>query len=140
MAPGRIAKGAPWEFFDKAKNAAVTGQGRHGAGAGRRCRRDAFRHAGSRHGRGDEIFATSPRSSKVSGVEAPAVIKTIRRGEADMGGGIQAEVDVSIEPADGAADDATIKQSILPSWLDTLDAGSRVSIKYDPDSPTSALM
>ncbi len=77
---------------------------------------------------------------KASGVEAPAVIKTIRRGEADMGGGIQAEVDVSIEPADGAAYDATIKQSILPSWLDTLDAGSRVSIKYDPDSPTSALM
>ena len=71
---------------------------------------------------------------KTSGVEAPAEIKAIRRGEAEMGGGIKAEVDVSITPAEGAPYDATIKQSILPSWLDTLDAGSKVSIKYDPEA------
>jgi len=77
---------------------------------------------------------------KASGVDAPAVINAIRRGDTDMGGGIKAEVDVSIKPADGAAYDATIKQSIMPAWLDTLAAGSTVSVKYDPDSPTSALM
>jgi hypothetical protein len=75
-----------------------------------------------------------------SGVEAPAVINAIRRGETEMGGGIKAEVDVTIKPADKAAYDAMIKQSILPAWLDTLSAGSTVSVKYDPDSPTSALM
>lgn len=75
-----------------------------------------------------------------SGVEAPAVITAVRRGEADLGGGIKAEVDVTIKPTDKAAYDTTIKQSIMPAWLDTLSAGSTVSIKYDPDSPTSALM
>jgi hypothetical protein len=75
-----------------------------------------------------------------SGVEAPAVISAIRRGESDLSGSIRAEVDVTIKPADKAAYDATIKQSIMPAWLDTLSAGSTVSVKYDPDSPTSALM
>jgi len=75
-----------------------------------------------------------------SGVEAPAVINAVRRGATDLGGSVKAEVDVTIKPADTAAYDATIKQSILPTWLDTLSAGSTVSVKYDPDSPTSALL
>lgn len=75
-----------------------------------------------------------------SGVEAPAVINAIRRGDADLSGSIRTEVDVTIKPADRDAYDTTIKQSIIVAWLDELSPGSTVSVKYDPDSPTSALM
>ncbi len=78
---------------------------------------------------------------KSSGVDAPAVISAIRRGEADpISGSVKAEVDVTIKPPTGGPYAATIKQAILPAWLDTLNPGDAVSIKYDPDSPTSALM
>lgn len=128
-------------LFDKAKNAAqqakdamTAGQQAGGAATGM--------PAGMQAPDMQEAlkYRDLTQKLKASGVEAPAVITAIRRGEAEMGGGVKAEVDVSITPTDGAAYDATIKQSILPSWLDTLDAGSKVSIKYDPDSPTSALM
>src|SRR5580704_10970293 len=70
---------------------------------------------------------------KASGVEAPAVINAIRRGEADpMSGSIKTEVDLNIKPADGDPYPTTVKQSILPAWLDTLSAGQAVTVKYDP--------
>ncbi|HXW38121.1 MAG TPA: hypothetical protein VEJ44_00390, partial [Acidimicrobiales bacterium] len=78
---------------------------------------------------------------KAAGVEAPAVISAIRRIQDDpISGAVKCEVDVTIKPPNGEAYAATIKQSILPAWLDTLNPGDAVSIKYDPDSPTSALM
>jgi len=78
---------------------------------------------------------------KASGVEAPAVINAIRRGEAEpFSGSISTELDLTIKPAAGAAYAATVKQAMLPAWLDTLSAGEAVTVKYDPDSPTSALI
>jgi hypothetical protein len=78
---------------------------------------------------------------KASGVEAPAVITALRRGEADpISGSIKAEVDLTIKPPNGEPYPATVKQSMLPAWLDTLSDGDAVTVKFDPDSPTSALI
>jgi hypothetical protein len=78
---------------------------------------------------------------KASGVEAPAVINAIRRGTTDpISGSVSTELDISIKPADGAPYEATVKQAMLPAWLDTLSPGEAVSVKYDPDNPTSALI
>jgi hypothetical protein len=78
---------------------------------------------------------------KASGIEAPAVITAIRRGAADpLSGSVSTELDITIKPANGEPYAATVKQSMLPAWLDTLSDGDAVSVKYDPDSPTSALI
>jgi hypothetical protein len=78
---------------------------------------------------------------KVSGVDAPAVINAIRRGQADpITGSVSTELDITIKPPQGDAYPATVKQAMLPAWLDTLSQGSPVSVKYDPDSPTSAII
>ena len=78
---------------------------------------------------------------KASGIEAPAVINDIRRGETDpLSGSVKTELDITIKPANGDAYPTTVKQSMLPAWLDTLSAGHAVTVKYDPDSPTSALI
>jgi hypothetical protein len=75
------------------------------------------------------------------GVEAPGVIRAIRpTGETDMGGGQKTEVDVTIAPTDGSAYDATITQSFLAAQLEGLDAGDAITVKYDPDNPTAALI
>jgi hypothetical protein len=76
-----------------------------------------------------------------SGVEAPGVVHAIRpTGETDMGGGQKVEFDVSIKPADGDAFQTTIKQSMLPAQLEDFSEGKSITVKYDPDSPTSALI
>lgn len=78
---------------------------------------------------------------KASGVEAPAVITALRRGVTDpISGSIKTEVDVTIKPPNGEPYAATVKQAMLPAWLDTLSDGDAVSVKFDPDSPTSALI
>jgi len=148
MNPGWITEGSTMGLFDKVKNAkqqaqdAMTHTQQAGAAAQGMGGASAGMPAGVQMPDMEEAlkYRELTQKLKTSGVEAPAVINAIRRGETDMGGGIKAEVDVSIKPADGAAYDATIKQSIMPDWLDTLAAGSSVSVKYDPDSPTSALM
>ena len=76
-----------------------------------------------------------------SGVEAPGVVHAIRpTGETDMGGGQKVAFDVSIKPADGDAFQTTIKQSMLPAQLEDFSEGKSITVKYDPDSPTSALI
>ena len=78
---------------------------------------------------------------KASGVEAPAVINAIRRGEVEpFSGSIKTELDLTIKPPTGSPYAATVKQAMLPAWLDTLSAGEAVTVKFDPDSPTSALV
>jgi hypothetical protein len=75
------------------------------------------------------------------GVEAPGVIRAIRpTGDTDMGGGQKTEVDVTIAPADGSAYDTTITQSFLAAQLEGLDAGGAITVKYDPENPTAALI
>jgi hypothetical protein len=76
-----------------------------------------------------------------SGVEAPGVIHTIRpSGQTDMSGGQQVEFDVSIKPATGDPYQTTISQSMLPAQMEDLSEGKSITVKYDPDSPTSALL
>ena len=76
-----------------------------------------------------------------SGVEAPGVIHAIRpSGQVDMGGGQQTEFDVSIKPAEGEPFQTTISQSMLPAQMEDLSEGKSITVKYDPDSPTSALL
>ena len=76
-----------------------------------------------------------------SGVDAPGVIHTIRpSGQTDMSGGQQVEFDVSIKPADGEPFQTTISQSMLPAQMEDLSEGKSITVKYDPDSPTSALL
>ena len=75
------------------------------------------------------------------GVEAPGVIHTIRpSGQTDMSGGQQVEFDVSIKPATGDPYQTTISQSMLPAQMEDLSEGKSITVKYDPDSPTSALL
>ena|SRR5947209_15105305 len=75
------------------------------------------------------------------GVEAPGVIKAIRpTGETDMGGGQKTEVDVTIAPADAGPYDTTITQSFLPAQLDGLAPSGAVTVKYDPDNRSAALI
>ena len=76
-----------------------------------------------------------------SGVEAPGVIHSIRpTGQTDISGGQQTEFDVSIKPAEGEPFQTTIVQSMLPAQMEDLSEGKSITVKYDPDSPTSALL
>ena len=75
------------------------------------------------------------------GVEASGVIRAIRpTGETDMGGGQKTEVDVTIAPEGGSPYDTTITQSFLAAQLGGLEAGGVVTVKYDPDNPSAALL
>ncbi len=75
------------------------------------------------------------------GVEASGVIRAIRpTGETDMGGGQKTEVDVTIAPEGGSPYHATITQSFLAAQLDGLETGGVVTVKYDPDNPSAALL
>ena len=76
-----------------------------------------------------------------SGVEAPGVVHSVRpTGQTDIGGGQQVDFDVSIRPADGDPFQTTISQSMLPAQLEGIAEGAAITVKYDPDSPTSALI
>lgn len=86
-------------------------------------------------------YAQKAQKLHQSGVEAPGVIHSIRpSGEADMGGAQRVEFDVSIRPADGDPFQSTISQSMLPAQMEDLSEGKAITVKYDPDSPTSALI
>jgi hypothetical protein len=86
-------------------------------------------------------YAQMAQKLAQSGVEAPGVIHAIRpTGETDMGGGQKVELDVSIKPADGEPFQTTISQSMLPAQMGDLSEGKSITVKYDPDSPTSALI
>ncbi len=77
-----------------------------------------------------------------SGVEARGVIHSIHRtGEVDMGStGEWVEFDVSIKPPDGDPYQTVVRQAVLPGQMEQLSEGNAITVKYDPDSPTSALI
>ena len=87
--------------------------------------------------------ATAQKMQKLAaaGVEAPGVIHAIRpTGQTDISGGQNVDFDVSIRPADGDPYQTTITQSMLPAQMEGLAEGAAITVKYDPDSPTSALI
>ena len=90
-----------------------------------------------------EQAAYAQRAQKLhqSGVEAPGVIHSIRpSGETDISGGQKVEFDVSIKPEGGDAYQTTISQAMLPAQMEGISEGASITVKYDPDSPTSALI
>jgi hypothetical protein len=90
---------------------------------------------------GQAAYAQMAQKLHASGVEAPGVVHAIRQsGNTDVGGGEEVEFDVSIKPATGDPYQTTIKQSMLPAQMEGISEGQSITVKYDPDSPTSALI
>ena len=86
-------------------------------------------------------YAQTAQKLYASGVEASAVVHSIRpTGSVDMGGGQWVEFDVSVKQADGTLYQTTIKQSMLPAQLEEIKEGAAITVRYDPDAPTSALI
>lgn len=78
---------------------------------------------------------------KNSGVEAQAVVKDVRPGEKSaFGDSIKTQVDVMIQPSDGDAYPATVTQALLPAMLDAISVGEIITVRYDPDNRTDALI
>jgi hypothetical protein len=90
---------------------------------------------------GQAAYAQMAQKLHASGVEAPGVVHEIRQtGNTDIGGGQEVEFDVSIKPSAGDPYQTTIKQSMLPAQMEGIAEGQSITVKYDPDSPTSALI
>jgi Protein of unknown function (DUF3592) len=90
---------------------------------------------------GQAAYAQLAQKLKASGVEAPGTIVALRdTGDRDMGGGQKTEVDVTISPTGGTPYNTTVKQSFLPAQLEGLSAGHAITVKYDPDNPSAALI
>ena len=86
-------------------------------------------------------YAQLAQKLAASGVEAPGVVHSIRpSGQPDMSGGQNVDFDVSIRPATGDPYQTTITQSMLPAQMEGIAEGAAITVKYDPDSPTSALI
>jgi hypothetical protein len=76
-----------------------------------------------------------------SGIKAPAVIKSITRGDVDaLSGSISTTFEVMIKPDDGDAYPATITQAMLPAGLDTMAEGDAYTVRYDPDDRSQAMI
>jgi hypothetical protein len=76
-----------------------------------------------------------------SGVQAPAELHAIRAvGSPDMSGGTPHEFDVTVTPTGGEPYDTTIRQTMLPTQMQSLTEGKAVTVKYDPDNPKAALL
>jgi hypothetical protein len=87
-------------------------------------------------------YARTGNRLLTSGVEAPAVVNTITPGgEVGASGALEVSViDVTITPAEGDPYPATIKQVLNPAALGLLSPGAAISVRYDPQDPTSALI
>ena len=124
-------------FFDKMKDAQSQAQEAMASNPGM---------AQQAHGMGGDMtgqaaYAQMAQKLHASGIEAPGVVHTIRQtGNTDVGGGQEVEFDVSIKPATGDPYQTTIKQSMLPAQMEGISEGQAITVKYDPDSPTSALI
>jgi Protein of unknown function (DUF3592) len=92
-------------------------------------------------GGGDMAYAQLANKLGAQGVEAPGVIRAIRpTGETDMGGGQKTEVDVTIAPDGGTPYETTVTQSFLAAQLEGLTEGAPITVKFDPDNPSAALI
>lgn len=76
-----------------------------------------------------------------TGVEAPGTVNAINHtGQTDMGGGQWIEFSVTISPSGGEPYQTTIGQSMLPAQLEGIAEGAAITVKYDPDNPSKALI
>ena len=89
------------------------------------------------------VAAEAAKMQKISqaGVEAPGVIHSISpSGQTDVSGAQRVAFEVSIRPAEGEPFQTTIEQSMLPVQMEGLADGQAITVKYDPDAPTSAVI
>jgi hypothetical protein len=95
---------------------------------------------------GQDMAAMAAMSAKLNklgqvGVEAPGVIHTITAtGTPDMSGATMHAVAVTYRPEGGDPIETTIEQSLLPFQLEGLAEGKPVTVKFDPDMPSSAIL
>lgn len=76
-----------------------------------------------------------------AGVEAPGTVNAINHtGQTDMGGGQWIDFTVTIAPSGGEPYQTTIGQSMLPAQLEGIAEGAAITVKYDPDNPSQALI
>jgi hypothetical protein len=137
-------------LFDKAKKvqqdaASAMAQAtamQQGAGA----QAGGFGGAGMPGMGGQDMAAMAAMSAKLNklgqvGVEAPGVIHTITAtGTPDVSGATMHAVAVTYRPTGGDPIEATIEQSLLPFQLEGLAEGKPVTVKYDPEVPSSAIL
>ncbi len=91
----------------------------------------------------DDLLRYRDLSQKIAtaGVDAPAVLTAIDRGAPLPGGnGLTATFGVTIAPADGDPYPAVITQPMMEAQLDDVSVGQAITVRYDPDEPTSALI
>lgn len=90
---------------------------------------------------GQAAYAQKANKIGQQGIEAPGVLHTIRpSGQTEFGGGQMVSFDVTITPAGGQPYDTTIDQSMLLAQLEGISEGGAITVKYDPDDPSQALM
>lgn len=95
---------------------------------------------------GQDMAAMAAYSAKVnkiaqSGVEAPGVIHTITAtGTPDVSGATMHAIAVTYRPEGSDPIETTIDQSLLPFQLEGLSEGLACTVKFDPDSPSSAVL
>ena len=78
---------------------------------------------------------------QAAGVEAPGTVNAINQtGQTDVGGGQMVEFAVTISPAGGTPYQTTISQSMLPAQMEGIAQGAAITVKYDPDDPSKALI
>ena len=86
-------------------------------------------------------YAQKAQKLHAQGVEAPGQVHAIRpTGQTDMGGGQEVDFDVTITPAGGSPYQTTIRQSMLPAQLEGISEGAAITVKYDPDDASQALI
>src|SRR5688500_995398 len=86
-------------------------------------------------------YAQKAQKLHAQGIEAPGQVHAIRpTGTTDVGGGQEVDFDVTITPAGGSPYQTTIRQSMLPAQLEGLSEGAAITVKYDPDDPSQALI
>jgi hypothetical protein len=86
-------------------------------------------------------YAQKAQKLHAQGVEAPGQVHAIRpTGQTDLGGGQEVDFDVTITPAGGSPYQTTIRQSMLPAQLEGIAEDAAITVKYDPDDASQALI
>ncbi len=86
-------------------------------------------------------YAQKAQKLHSQGVEAPGQVHAIRTtGVTDPGGGQETDFDVTITPAGGQPYQTTIRQFMLPAMLEGISEGAAITVKYDADDPSQALI
>jgi hypothetical protein len=93
-------------------------------------------------GAADGLLAQRDRAQKLfkAGVEMPATLRGIALGESSpLIGGVPAQLELTVEPPGGAPYDVSTDQVLHEAMAKELVAGQRVTVRVDPDDPSSVI-